>query len=252
MTDFSYQLYSSRNFPPLSNTLKMVADLGYKQVEGYGGLYANLDALDALKADLASNGLHMATGHFGLDMVRDESERVLEIAKALNMEGVFVPAVGPERRTGNAADWRELGAELAAAGKPYWDAGLTFGWHNHAFEFVETETGEMPLDLIMGGDDRMMLEFDVAWSVIGKQDPIEWIKKYGKRIIAAHVKDIAPAGECEAEDGWADVGQGTMDWAGIMDALRANTATKYFVMEHDNPSDDARFAARSIESANKL
>ena len=39
MTAFSYQLYSSRNFPPLSRTLSMLADLGYEQVEGYGGLF---------------------------------------------------------------------------------------------------------------------------------------------------------------------------------------------------------------------
>ena len=34
MTDFSYQLYSSRNFPPLADTLRMVAEVGYTQVEG--------------------------------------------------------------------------------------------------------------------------------------------------------------------------------------------------------------------------
>ncbi len=39
MTDFSYQLYSSRNFGPLPETLKMLGNLGYTQVEGYGGLY---------------------------------------------------------------------------------------------------------------------------------------------------------------------------------------------------------------------
>ena len=31
MTDFSYQLYSSRNFPPLADTLKMLARLGYSR-----------------------------------------------------------------------------------------------------------------------------------------------------------------------------------------------------------------------------
>ena len=31
MTDFSYQLYSSRNFLPLAETMKMLGDLGYKQ-----------------------------------------------------------------------------------------------------------------------------------------------------------------------------------------------------------------------------
>ena len=33
---YSYQLYSSRNFPPLSATLKMLAEVGYKDTEGFG------------------------------------------------------------------------------------------------------------------------------------------------------------------------------------------------------------------------
>ena len=39
MTDWSFQLYSARNHPPLSNTLQLLAELGYTQVEGFGGLY---------------------------------------------------------------------------------------------------------------------------------------------------------------------------------------------------------------------
>jgi sugar phosphate isomerase/epimerase len=251
MTDFSYQLYSSRNFPPLADTLKMLGGLGYKQVEGYGGLFANLDALDDLKAQLAANGLTMPTGHFGLDMVRDAPDRVRAITKALGIGTVLVPAVPEDERKKDAAGWRSLGQQLAAAAKPYWKAGLTFGWHNHAFEFVETETGEMPLDLIMAGDGRLALELDVAWVQVGKQDPITWIEKYANRLVAAHIKDIAPEGECADEDGWADVGHGIMDWPKIMAALRKTKAC-YFVMEHDNPSDHERFARRSIETARTL
>ena len=108
MTDFSYQLYSSRNFGPLSKTLKFLGQLGYAQVEGYGGLYANLDQIDQLKTDLAENRLHMATGHFGYGMVKDEPQRVLEIARALNMRGIFVPAPPtPDYREGKG-DWGAL------------------------------------------------------------------------------------------------------------------------------------------------
>jgi sugar phosphate isomerase/epimerase len=248
MNDFSYQLYSSRNFPPLSATLKMLGKLGYKHVEGYGGLYANLEALDELKSDLASNGLTMRTGHFGLDMVRDEPDRVLSIADALGLEAIIVPAIPAEERSKDAAGWSALGSTLAAAGQPYWNAGLAFGWHNHDFEFRPNDTGEMPLDLIMAGDNRLVLEFDVAWAVVGGQDPLAWIEKYSDRLFAIHVKDIAPAGECADEDGWADVGHGTMDWKTIMAAAR-EAGAKYFVLEHDNPSDHERFARRSIEAA---
>ncbi|TIS50708.1 MAG: sugar phosphate isomerase/epimerase, partial [Mesorhizobium sp.] len=41
---------------------------------------------------------------------------------------------------------------------------------------------------------------------------------------------------------------GTIDWAGLIKTLRAKSATKYFVMEQDNPNDIERFARRSIQS----
>ena len=247
MTDFSYQLYSSRNFGPLSATLKMVGDLGYKQVEGYGGLYANLDQIDQLKADLAKNGLNMATGHFGFDMVQGQSARVLEIAKALDMKGVFVPAPPSEDYREGKGDWAAFAAALAEAGKPYLDAGYAFGYHNHHWEW-EDNNGTAPIDLLLSGDG-VQLEFDVAWGMRAGRDPLAVISNYSNKIYAAHIKDIAPKGECADEDGWADVGHGTMDWAAIMGAL-GQTNAKYFVIEHDNPSDDARFARRSIETAN--
>lgn len=249
MAEFSYQLYSSRDFGPLPETLKILGKLGYKQVEGYDGLYEDLDQLGQLKADLEANGLNMATGHFGFDMVAGQSVRVLEIAKALDMSGIFVPAPpSPEYREGKG-DWAKFAADLAEAGKPYLDAGLAFGYHNHHWEW-DGANGATAIDQLLSGDG-VQLEFDVAWGVRAGKDPVAIIEKYAAKIYAAHVKDIAPAGECEDEDGWADVGHGTMEWQGIMDALQATNCT-YFVMEHDKPNDDARFARRSIESAKKF
>jgi sugar phosphate isomerase/epimerase len=109
----------------------------------------------------------------------------------------------------------------------------------------------MPLDLILAGDPKLALELDVAWTVKGGQDPLAWIEAYSDRIVAAHVKDIAPEGQCVDEDGWADVGHGVMDWPAIMAALR-KTKARWFVMEHDNPNDHVRFARRSIEAARIL
>ena len=87
---------------------------------------------------------------------------------------------------------------------------------------------------------------EAAISIRGGADPIQWIRRYGARISAAHVKDIAPAGENASEDGWADVGHGTIDWAGLQAAIKTQTNTRYWVMEHDNPADDQRFAERSL------
>ena len=250
MTTLSFQLYSSRNFPPLEKTLKMVAHLGYRQVEGYGALYASLDNLEGLKAALGDNGLAMPSGHVGLDMVETDPARVIEVARTLGMSHVFVPHLAADQRPTDDAGWHAFGARLEEAGKPLKDAGLAFGWHNHDFEFSRTG-GAHPLDLILEGGPELDLELDVAWVARGGQDPLVWIEKYADRLVAAHVKDIAAEGECADEDGWADVGHGTMDWAGLMAALK-RADCQLFVLEHDNPSDDARFASRSISFLNSL
>ena len=245
MTDFSYQLYSSRNFQPLDATLGMIAKAGYTSVEGYGGLYADAAGL---AAQLKAHHLTMKTGHFGLAMLEHEVSHALTIATTLGMERIYCPHVMPDDRPKDAAGWRAFGARLQAAGKPYRDAGFGFGWHNHDFEFVALPGGGIPQDLMFEGGPDLEWEADIAWVIRGGADPLAWIKKYSDRITAVHVKDIAPSGENSAEDGWSDVGHGTVDWAGLMAALRG-TKCSHFVMEHDNPADHSRFATRSINAA---
>jgi sugar phosphate isomerase/epimerase len=252
MTDFSYQLYCSRNFPPLSETLKMVAAAGYRNVEGYGALYADKAKVAELNQHLAASGLKMPTGHFGIDQLEKEPDRVLEIAEAVGIETIYCPFLPPDQRPDSGKGWLDFGRRLQKAAGPYHDAGLGFGWHNHDFEFKRTADGALPHTAIFEGGPDLEWEADIAWVIRGGADPREWIRAMGERITAVHVKDIAPAGENEDEDGWADVGHGTVDWKGLMAALKEETNAKYFVMEHDNPKDDKRFATRSLAAAEKL
>lgn len=244
---FSYQLYSSRNYPPLGNTLKMIAEAGYEGAEGFGGLYADEAGLAALAEGLRANRLKMRSGHFGLDQVEQTPDWAVKVAKTLGMETVIVPWIHPDLRPKDAGGWRALGARLQQAGAPIRAEGLNFGWHNHDFEFVKTPEGVIPQDALFEGGPDLKWEMDVAWVVRGGADPLAWIDAHKHRLVAAHVKDIAPKGENLAEDGWADVGHGTVDWKTIMAALRA-AGVSNFVMEHDNPSDDARFARRALAS----
>ncbi len=248
---FSYQLYSSRHFPPLTETLKMLSAAGYEDTEGFGGLYADKDKLAALAAGLKANKLGMSTGHFGLQMIEENPKFVLEIARTLGMKKVYCPNVKAADRPTDGKGWRDFGKRLQKAGRKFRDAGLGFGWHNHDFEFADCADGSVPMFEILKGGPKLEWEIDVAWVIRGGADPIAWIKAYGARITAANVKDIAPQGEAVSEDGWADVGHGTVDWKGIMAALKATNCT-YFVMEHDNPADDKRFATRALTAAKKL
>lgn len=245
MTEFSYQLFSSRNWP-LADTTRMIADLGYTQAEGYGGLYADLPAL---KAALDDAGLTMPSGHFALDMVEDDPARVIDICQTLGTSMVFVPFIGPDARPFDAAGWTALGQRLEQAAAPLIKAGLVVGWHNHAFEYAPLPTGELPMDLMLAAAPSLKVELDVAWVVRAGLDPVTQIRKLGRRIVAVHLKDLAPEGEKTDEEGWADFGTGTMGWDQIIAAIRAETAAAVFVAEHDQPSDHSRFAAKAIANA---
>jgi sugar phosphate isomerase/epimerase len=241
MTDFSYQLYCSRNWD-LNDALGMLSAAGYTQVEGYGGIITSTGAA-ALRAKLDANGLSMTSSHLGLADCEADPAKAVADAQTLGIKKAFIPHVGPDDRPTDAAGWQAFGARLATLGQHFTDAGMVFGWHNHDFECVEVD-GIMPLDAIA---DHIDLELDLGWVGRAGHNPVDWINKYGSKIKAAHIKDIAPAGECLDEDGWADVGHGTMDWAAIHAALQANGVTHY-VTEHDKPSDHARFAQRSLAS----
>ena len=79
----AYQLYSSRNFPPLAETCKMLAEAGIQGTEGFGGLYADEATLAETKAALDAAGLTMKTGHFGLAQIEDTPDWALKVAKTL-------------------------------------------------------------------------------------------------------------------------------------------------------------------------
>ncbi|MEM9232184.1 MAG: sugar phosphate isomerase/epimerase [Pseudomonadota bacterium] len=249
MRDISYQLYSSRNFGPIERTLSMVAELGYTQVEGYAGLYSSDAVVQVLSETLSRTGMTMPTSHFSLDMVRDTPDQVIATARTLGIETIFVPHTSDQDQ--DAAGWARFGAALADAGKPLQDAGLGFGWHNHDFEFRVLGDADQPLDLILSGSDSLKLEIDLAWVQVAQEDPVAWVNKYADRIAAAHLKDIAPQGTMADEDGWADVGHGVLNWPALVAALNESTVV-HLVAEHDNPSDDRRFAKRSLAAIRSM
>lgn len=256
MTALSFQLYSARNFP-LDQVLPMLAGIGYTQVEAYGalapdrgpdalaGLYADAEGL---KARLDRAGLAMPSGHMGLDLVA-RPDLALPLARLFGMETVVCPWLAPDQRPTDAAGWQALGERLAALARPFQDAGLTFAYHNHDFEFEALPDGRYPMDVLLAAAPGISAEVDVAWIVRGRADPFAWLEKNGNRIVSVHIKDIAPSGENASEDGWADVGHGVVPWDRLLPLVKARTGARYFITEHDNPSDIKRFAQRSYTAA---
>ncbi|SLN49896.1 Xylose isomerase-like TIM barrel [Pseudoruegeria aquimaris] len=241
----SFQLYSARNFTPWDDVFRTISALGYEAVEGYGALYGDTDKV---RAAMDATGLSMPTAHVGLIDLENDLAGVVKIARTLGIEAIFAPYLDASERPSDSAGWSGFAKRLDAVANSLAGEGIAFGWHNHDFEVIPQADGSIPLKVILDDAPGLAWEADIAWIERGGADVMAWIDSYGGRINAIHVKDIAPEGENADEDGWADVGEGVMDWKAILNAVKTKTPAKYFVMEHDNPNDLTRFATRSINN----
>jgi sugar phosphate isomerase/epimerase len=240
----SIQLYTLRSLDDLDRILDAVAEAGFRHVETVG---SHLDDAANVRAKLDARGLKASSSHVGMAALRERPDAVLEACRTLAFTDLFMPAVPPEQRDMDAEGWRSLGRELGAMAEHFRGQGVRLGYHNHHWELKPKEGGKTALELIFEAAEGSPLawQVDVAWLVRGGADPKEWMNRYRSRVAAAHVKDIAPAGQNEDQDGWADVGTGVLDWRDLWRACR-EAGAEWMVVEHDKPADPVQTARASF------
>jgi sugar phosphate isomerase/epimerase len=240
----SFQLYSARGMEPLEAQFELLASIGYRRVEPYGGLLADPQRLKRL---LDRHRMAAPSCHVGLDRLRGDLAATIEVCKDLGVEIMLAPAPPLGERDGDETAWRALGQELARIGAAVNAAGLRFGWHNHHWEYRTAADGRTYLDVMFAAAPDLLWQPDLAWITRGGADPVAELRRHQDRVVAAHIKDIAPAGQCLDEDGWADPGHGVLDW-GALRAAMTQAGVELYVVEHDKPNDVARFARRAFET----
>ena len=177
MRPWSFQLYSARNFPPLARTLKLLAKLGYSQVEGYG----DYDNPRQLRSVLDHLGLTMPTIHIDLTTLRQSLNQAFQVSRCLGVGTIICPYLTTATRPVDTPGWIQLGDALMAVASQCRAAGFDFAWHNHDFEFKQLPDGQWPMKLLLDHTD-IGWEMDPAWIVRAKSDPLVWIQKYGPRL----------------------------------------------------------------------
>jgi sugar phosphate isomerase/epimerase len=246
----SIQLYTLRSLGGLNRVLDTVKQAGYGHVETVG---SQLEDAENVRAELDARGLKASSSHVSLPSLRERPDLVIQACRTLGLNQLFMPAVPAENRQGDAPFWRALGHELGEIAERMRDQGITFGYHNHDWELAPREGAKTALELIFEGAAATPLgwQVDIAWLVRGGADPKDWMRRYRDRVVSAHVKDIAPKGENEDQDGWADIGAGVLDWRDLWQAARAAGA-KWMVVEHDKPADPARTARASYAFISRM
>jgi sugar phosphate isomerase/epimerase len=237
---FCFQIFSAREFPPISEQLRCVAEIGFRAIETYRDLYENPAQMREL---LDQYDLSAPTGHFALAALESELERHMKAARILGIETVIVPFLPPADRATGVAGWKAIGARLDDMRKRVEAEGFGFAWHNHNWDMARLEDGSTAIQHILG--EEMKWQMDVAWLARSGQDPFEWMRRYHGRICGIHFKDMARPGENEDEMGWADPGEGILPWDALwVAAIEAGASIS--VAEHDMPKDYVRFARKAM------
>jgi sugar phosphate isomerase/epimerase len=222
------QLYTVRDLAAddLPGTLRAVAAAGYDSVE----IAALKDTTAFELARLLDEaGLRPIAEHVGIEQLRSDPGGLADRMEALNCPRVIVPWL-PEDNRRTPDDVRGFASEINGLSLQFGERAISLGYHNHAFEF-EPLDGTTVWDVLLAElAPEIDLELDVFWASIGGQDPMEAIRSAGPRLRLLHMKDRG--GGADARD--MPVGEGTLDFPGIVRAGRA-AGVEWYVVEQDEP-----------------
>ena len=207
------QLYTLRDMmgEDFEGTLSTISDIGYTQVEsaGYGNgkFYGNYPG--EFKKILNDYGLSHISSHFKVKL-KDAPKVISDTVEAGAQFLVFPWLPEEDRKTPD--DYKRLELELNQIGELCHNAGISFGYHNHAFEF-ESMNGIIPYNVLLDETepDLVCMELDLYWIIRAGYNPQEYFERNPGRFKLWHVKDMD-----ETEDmNFAPVGKGIINFQSI-------------------------------------
>ena len=224
------QLYTVRRAmgDDFEGTLRRVAEIGYAEVE-FAGYYGRPPV--AVRAALDDVGLRAPSAHVSYEVLGDDWGPTLEAANVMGHDYLICPGL-PRSVTESIAGYQRAADVFNRAGERARDAGIWFGYHNHAAEFALLE-GQVPYDVLIAESDsqHVLLQMDLFWIIRGGGDPLEYFSRYPGRFPSVHVKDM----DGLPDGAMVDAGQGSIDFAAIF-AERERAGIKHFFVEHDQPA----------------
>ena len=243
------QLFTCRDYcktaPELEQTMKRVKEIGYKTVQ-ISAIGAEITGKE-VKAAAESAGVEIVCTHrsFAEYMEKLDETIQLHLDMGCNIAGLGMMPV--ESMQSKEALFEVL-EKFNVIAKKCAENGITFGYHNHAFEFTKLD-GKHVLDIIMENtDDNLKLILDTYWVAHAGIDPVKIMEKYADRIAVMHYKDKKVTGSNNAEI--AEVGEGNLDWDAIIEA-NERLGIKWAMVEQDrNWTDEDPF--KSLEMSYKF
>ena len=230
------------------NVMQQVKDLGYDGVE-LAGLYGLEPAF--VKKTLEEVGLTPISAHVAFDEMMNDIDKVIADYSVIGVKYLVMPYMAEEYRPANPEGFKKFLPLLNEVGEKIHEAGMTFLYHNHDFEFVKLENGKWGYDEMFDSipAENLQSELDTCWCDVATGEAPEFVKKYKDRIPVVHLKDYIKKGEVknmykligiEEEEsegdtgyfGFRPVGFGQMIWEPVLDAaIEANA--NWVIVEQD-------------------
>lgn len=231
------QLFTIRDYTKTTEdfaaSMKKISDIGYTvvQVSAIGADIAHED----VKQICDDNHLKICNTHIGYDALVNDLDAVIAQHKLWDAKHVAIGSMPAEFRDG-ADGYHKFAEIMNSIGEKLAAADLTFSYHNHSFEFIRYD-GKTGLDILYTETDPnfVQAELDTYWVQHGGADPIVWIDRMANRMPVVHLKDMIVT---PGDNPWipkhvmAEVGEGNLNWDGILAACkRANV--EYYAVEQD-------------------
>jgi len=222
------QLYTLREIAAddFEGMVRMVAEMGYVGVEPAGFPGSSPEDAGKLFKEL---GLEVPSAHTALPL-GDAKNEVLDAMAAIGCPRV-VTGKGPDDF--NTLDKIKATCDLFnEANAVVKDAGLTFGVHNHWWEYTLVD-GVYPYQVMLERlDPSILFEIDTYWVQTAGCDVAEILREVGDRGPLLHIKD----GPCDAKQPMTAVGAGVMDFPTIVAA--AGDVPQWLIVEQDRTAGD--------------
>jgi sugar phosphate isomerase/epimerase len=238
------QLYTVRDAmkADMAGTLRRVAALGVAGVET--AFWPDGVTVQQAGRALREVGLTVSSCHIELP-IGDGRQVMLDTARAFDATRMIWHGWPEDPRYRSLEGTKALAAIYNQSNRFAKDNGLSFGLHNHWWEYRNTVGGKYVFEVLLEETDPdIFFEVDTYWVKAAGHDPATIVGRLGARAPFLHVKD-GPAVyndrlAIDDPDPMTAVGKGTLDFPAVVRA--ANGHTEWMVVEMDKTAGDV-FAA---------
>jgi sugar phosphate isomerase/epimerase len=208
------------NLDTFFSVLAQIKQVGYTGFEtGFFNLVNAFDAPQATAEQIRSTGLEFIGIHIAIPFDKQDGqthlppgslyEKVARGGKALGAKRLFFSGAP----TTTEADVKRKAEGLNAAGRYAKDAGLTFAYHNHWWEF-QSKVNE--IETLYAETDPSVVSFllDAGHAYRGGANVPDFLRRHSKRLVALHLRDYKDGKQ-------VPLGHGTVPLAEIASTLKS-------------------------------